>query len=245
MSSPIPPTYTGPPESSENQPLLEDPEGLTGRGIQREIDYRKGDAVAKYSAIVAVLVILITTWVVVLSNQPRALGWFALHPTLQTLALVFFTYGIVTLQPTADPRSKAAGLARHQIAIIVLAFPAIVLGTSFMIYNKISHGAPHFTSWHGIFGLVAVVWIVLQMLVGAGSLLAGPKGKVIYKYHRLSGYILFTWILITIHLAGAWSAWVVGNTAYATSVIVYTIAPIVLLVSVYSRLRTSKLNFTQ
>ena len=60
------------------------------------------------------------------------------------------TPGIVTLQPTADPQSKAAGLARHQIAIIVLAFPTIVLGTSFMIYNKVSHEAPHFTSWHGV-----------------------------------------------------------------------------------------------
>lgn len=58
--------------------------------------------------------------------------------------------GIVTLQPTSDPETKAAGLARHQIAIIVLGFPTIILGTSFMIYNKISHGAPHFTTWHSV-----------------------------------------------------------------------------------------------
>ncbi|KZP23675.1 hypothetical protein FIBSPDRAFT_858261 [Athelia psychrophila] len=240
----MPTTYSGPPESSEHERLLEDPETLTGRGIQRETDGRKGDTVAKSSAIVAVLVILVTTWAITLSNKPTALGWFALHPTLQTLALVFFTYGILTLQPTADPETKTEGLARHQIAIIVLGFPTIVLGTSFMIYNKVSHAAPHFTTWHSIFGLVAVVWIVLQMLVGAGSLLAGPKGKALYKYHRLSGYLLFPWLLVTVHLAGAWSAWMVGNTSYATSIIVYTVAPAVLVVAVYARMRTSKMNFT-
>lgn len=60
------------------------------------------------------------------------------------------TPGILTLQPTADPETKAEGLARHQIAIIVLGFPTIVLGTSFMIYNKVSHAAPHFTTWHSV-----------------------------------------------------------------------------------------------
>lgn len=48
----MPTTYSGPPESSEHEPLLEDPETLTGRGIQRETVGRKGDTIAKFSAIV-------------------------------------------------------------------------------------------------------------------------------------------------------------------------------------------------
>jgi len=38
-------------------------------------------------------VFLITTWAVILSNDPKSLGWFALHPPLQSLGLSLFTYG--------------------------------------------------------------------------------------------------------------------------------------------------------
>lgn len=58
--------------------------------------------------------------------------------------------GILTLQLTFRPQTKIAGLGRHQIAMLVLGFPTILFGGSFMFYNKISHGAPHFTSWHGV-----------------------------------------------------------------------------------------------
>jgi hypothetical protein len=54
---------------------------------------------------------------------------------------------------------------------------------------------------------------------------------------RLSGYILLPWLLITIHLAGAWSEWMVGHTTFATSLIAYTIAPTIVLISVYARMR--------
>lgn len=42
---------------------------------------------------------------------------------------------------------------------------------------------------------------------------------------------------LLVHTGGAWSDWVVGNTTYGTSVVVYTIAPIIVLVSVYARVR--------
>lgn len=61
-----------------------------------------------------------------------------------------FHPGILTLQPASQPQTKEAALARHQIAMLYLGFPAIVLGTFSMIYTKYSHGAPHFTSWHGV-----------------------------------------------------------------------------------------------
>lgn len=44
-------------------------------------------------------VLLFTTWVTILRNDPKTLGWFALHPTLQTLALSFFTYGTQSAIP--------------------------------------------------------------------------------------------------------------------------------------------------
>jgi hypothetical protein len=207
-------------------------------------EVRKGDTLAKTAAVTSILVLLITTWVVVLSNNPKALGWFSFHPPLQSLALCLFTFGILTLQPTSQPQTKKAGLARHQVFMICLAFPAILLGTTAMIYTKYSHGAPHFTTWHSKFGLVSIIWITLQVSIGAGSVWfggaifgGGEKAKTVYKYHRLSGYVLFSWLLVTAHLGGAWSTWVVDHTAFVTSLVAYTIAPVIVLVSVYSRVR--------
>lgn len=253
MSAPVPaspPPTTGPPDF-EYEPLLQEPEAEMGQEEQPlKSETREGDTPAKYAALISILVFLITTWVVILTNDPISLGWFPLHPLLQSLALSLFTYGILTLQPTSQPRTKAAGLARHQTAMIICGFPVIVLGTSAMIYNKYTHGAPHFTSWHGRFGLVAVIWLVLQIGVGAGTVWfggnicgGGAKAKAVYKYHRLSGYVLLPWLLITVHLAGAWSTWMVDHTTFATSLITYTIAPAIVLISVYARMRTSKMKF--
>jgi len=226
----------------ENEPLLADAHGEPGPDHIKP-EGRKGDRVEEFAAIIAVLIILTTTWVVVFTNNPKSLGWFAPHPVLQTLALLFFTYGIMTLQPTSQPRTKEHGLARHQVAMALLGFPSIALGSMFMIYNKTTHGSDHFTTWHAKFGLVAIIWIVLQAIVGAASAWTGtPAAKAVYKYHRLSGYLLFSWLLVTVHMGGAWSDWVVSNTTYGTSVVVYTVAPIIVLASVYARVRPSKMK---
>ncbi|KAF9228680.1 hypothetical protein BS17DRAFT_690953, partial [Gyrodon lividus] len=186
----------------------------------------------------------LVTWVVVLSNNPTSLGWFALHPILQTSAIASFAYGILTLQPTSLPHTKAAGLQRHQIAMIGIGYPLILVGTLIMIYIKYSHSAAHFTSWHGTFGIISVVWLSIQVLLGAGSVWfggalfgGGLKAKAVWKYHRLLGYILFPLVLFTAHLAGAWSAWVTANTDFFVRLLAYVIAPIVILAGVYSRVR--------
>lgn len=56
----------------------------------------------------------------------------------------------MTLQPTSQIRTKKHGLARHQVAMLLLGFPSIALGSIFMIYNKAIHGSDHFTTWHGV-----------------------------------------------------------------------------------------------
>jgi cytochrome b-561 domain containing protein 2 len=111
-------------------------------------------------------VLLLSTWSIILTNDPTSLAWFPFHPTLNSLAVLCFTYGaldsltlpslssysytgILTLQPTSQPKAKAAGLQRHQTAMLI-GLPSILLGTSAMVYHKGSHDAPHFTSWHGV-----------------------------------------------------------------------------------------------
>lgn len=211
---------------------------------------RKGDRTAEYAALAAVLVFVLVTWGTIFANDPKSLGWFAYHPILQSCAIASFTYGILTLQPTSQPATKAAGLQRHQIAMFGIGIPCILAGTAFMIYNKSLHSAPHFTSWHGTFGIITVVWLLTQALVGGASvwfggaaLGGGMKAKAVWKYHRLSGYIVFTMTLFTAYLAGSWSTWVTGHSNSLVRFVGYTVAPVVILLAVYTRIRPSKMKF--
>jgi len=58
--------------------------------------------------------------------------------------------GILTLQPTNQPRTKAAGLERHRIVIFTIGFPAITLGSLATVYNKYLHGYEHYKTWHAV-----------------------------------------------------------------------------------------------
>ena len=57
---------------------------------------------------------------------------------------------IMTLQPTSQPRTKAAGLARHQLAILALAVPIMVFGYTAIFVTKNMTRRRHFTTWHGV-----------------------------------------------------------------------------------------------
>ena len=58
--------------------------------------------------------------------------------------------GILTLQPTNHPKTKAAGLVRHQLAIFLAGIPLLVIGTWSIYHNKQLGARPHFVSWHGV-----------------------------------------------------------------------------------------------
>ncbi|KAH9946249.1 uncharacterized protein BXZ73DRAFT_95751 [Epithele typhae] len=195
-------------------------------------------------------VFFVSTWVITLTNNPTSLGLFFFHPLLQSLAISVFTYGILTLQPTSQAKTKAAGLTRHQLAMAAFGVPAIALGALAIIWNKNLHESPHFTTWHGTLGITSIVWLVAQVAVGGGSVWfggrlfgGGSKAKQFWKYHRLSGYVLFPLFLLTAHLGGAWSAWTTTHSSVVVRVLAYWISPIILLAAVLVRLRTSKMQF--
>lgn len=58
--------------------------------------------------------------------------------------------GILTLQPTAHAKTKAAGLQRHQRTMLALGVPCIALGTLAIEIQKFSRGHNHFATWHGV-----------------------------------------------------------------------------------------------
>ncbi|KLO17146.1 hypothetical protein SCHPADRAFT_183058 [Schizopora paradoxa] len=207
---------------------------------------RKGDG----AALVVTLVFLIGTWLVIFTNDPSSLGLFAGHPPLQTLAITCFAVGIMTLQPTSQPRTKVLGLVRHQVIMLGLGFPAILTGTILIWANKTIHESAHFTTWHATFGMIAVAWLVIQILLGGFSVWAGgkvfgggAKAKSVWKYHRLSGYLLFPLLLLTAAIGGGSSTWTSTHVSKGVRVLLYGIAPIVIFLGVWSRMRTSKMNF--
>lgn len=58
--------------------------------------------------------------------------------------------GILTLQPTSQPQTKRAGLARHQTAIFLIGLPCILLGSFAVVYTKELKGKEHATTWHAV-----------------------------------------------------------------------------------------------
>ena len=58
--------------------------------------------------------------------------------------------GILTLQSTNHPKTKAAGLVRHQLAVFLAGIPLLVIGTWSIYHNKQLGARPHFVSWHGV-----------------------------------------------------------------------------------------------
>ncbi|KAJ7197213.1 hypothetical protein GGX14DRAFT_526243 [Mycena pura] len=244
--------------NAEDYELLLPPEQAGERKVRQEdrlpSEARKGDSAAMYLALIGAAVFTTVTWVVVLVNHPLTAGWFALHPILQSFSLLLLTYGnapgILTLQPTSQPKTKAAGLVRHQYAIAFAAFPAIFAGTFAVMFNKYVHGAPHFVSWHAKFGIAAMAWIVVQVLIGGGSVWfggaafgGGAKAKALWKYHRLSGYVLYVFLMLTAHLGGYWSNWGNNHSPSSMRILAFAVALLACVSGVYMRIRPSKMKF--
>lgn len=82
---------------------------------------------------------------------------------------------------------------------------ALIAGLIIIEYNKFDHDAPaHFDSAHGRLGLITYIVFVLQAIVGftqyyTPSIYGGvDNAKAIWKYHRISGYVILPLSLATV-----------------------------------------------
>lgn len=132
------------------------------------------------------------TWALILSSNPLKLGYFAPHAPLNALSISAIALGISPVQPpTPPPGIRQARLGVHERVLAGIAVPAMVVGTSFMYYNKSVNSAPHITTWHAVFGMITLFWMLVQASIGALSVWrggevfgGGAKAKAVYKYHR-------------------------------------------------------------
>jgi len=211
-------------------------------------EHRAGDYTLEVITFAGLLLFLVTTWFLVFSHNPYQLGYFAFHPTLQSLSIALFTLGILQLQPTATPQSKALGLTRHQI-IQLTGFSTITVGVTFMFINKIVIHHHHFETWHGVFGLIAYIWLIVQSAFGGLSVWFGgkafgglAKAKATWKFHRASGYVLLVWLFVTAYLAGEWSDWANNVSGPVLRASAYVVAPLMVVIGVGGRTRLWKMK---
>ncbi|WWC63132.1 uncharacterized protein I303_105732 [Kwoniella dejecticola CBS 10117] len=218
-SAPLLPSTNVHPESEVSAQRSGTSESAPGPAGRLDMVPTTRDKVALTSIFVGLALVLGTSWYLVFSGDLKAMGWFAVHPPMQSLAITAFLLGITPLQPPGTNSSiKATRFKSHQNIMLGLALPILTIGSVAMVYNKYLHGAPHFTSWHGKLGLISICWILAQASIGAasvwfdGKLFGGKESaKRVYKYHRLSGYLLITLMLSTIYLAGIHSDWANGR----------------------------------
>ena len=116
------------------------------------------------------------------------------------------TQAILVLQPTHTKQQKESGTTVHAISNAI-GIDALIAGLVIIEYNKISHGGVHFESPHAILGLITYVFLIVQSLVGiaqyyTSSVFGGiSNAKKLYKYHRLSGYVILVLSLATVAAA--------------------------------------------
>ncbi|KAG8774278.1 hypothetical protein FRC12_002079 [Ceratobasidium sp. 428] len=242
--------------NTERQPLLPPPQTRHDSQVNEEAidsvlqrqEIRSRDSPLAAMVIVPLVVIVVYTWYIVFSSDLDKLGFFAAHPPLQTLAVLCFAMGILTLQPTLSSASKEAGRTRHQLYQLGLGVPFILFGSLAIIYHKQKMGWAHFTSWHSRVGLTTLILLVIQGAAGAASLwgkgaaVGGEeRGKSLWKWHRLSGYIVLPMLLLTIALGGSSTTWAKSNIPLPGKIVVYYIAPIVAAIGLWARVRIHKM----
>ena len=89
----------------------------------------------------------------------------------------------------------------------MIALGAFIAALVVIEMNKASHPETRFQSVHGKVGLVTYILLGLQFVVGVAQFytpsLFGSvdKAKSIYKYHRMSGYIILVLAVVTVCLA--------------------------------------------
>ncbi|EEH08641.1 conserved hypothetical protein [Histoplasma capsulatum G186AR] len=133
--------------------------------------------------------------------------FFSPHPLLNSAAILLTTQAILILQPTHTPSQKRSGTLTH-FGLLALANLCFISALVIIEINKAPHPEYRFHSVHGIMGLVTYILIFLQAAVGVAQyffpvIIFGSvdNGKKIYKYHRVSGYVVFVLELATVAAA--------------------------------------------
>ncbi|KAL9077964.1 MAG: hypothetical protein Q9157_003118 [Trypethelium eluteriae] len=163
---------------------------------------------------------------------------------LNSAAILLLTQGILVLQPTYTAQQKKQGTYVHA-TLNDLALAAAIAGLVVIEINKADHGG-HFESPHAILGLITYIAMALQAIVGitqyfVPQIYGGESNaKKLYKYHRMSGYVILILALATICAA--------TTTGFNLNVLhmqlwAIIVASVLTVVGVFARIKKQKLGF--
>lgn len=160
-------------------------------------------------------------------------------------AVLLYTQGILVLQPTSTAKQKSQGTQVH-FAINLVGTILLIAGLIVIEMNKASHPETRFQHPHGVLGLMTFILLAIQALVGFAqyympNLVFGSvdNAKRIYKFHRMSGYIILLMMLVTVADA--------TDTAFNKNVLHMQLWPIIvaailILAGVIPRIKRRKLG---
>ncbi|KAJ8258337.1 hypothetical protein COCON_G00173490 [Conger conger] len=137
-----------------------------------------------------------TVFVAALARPGSSL--FSWHPFLMTLAFSFLmTEAVLLFSPHSSPLQKAPhkSKARCHWALQCACAACAGLGLAAIVCNKQLNGKPHFTSWHGVAGLLTACGLGAQCLGGLPllypRLLKGWSLARLKRYHAASGLLAY------------------------------------------------------
>ncbi|KAK8086983.1 hypothetical protein PG994_001957 [Apiospora phragmitis] len=190
----------------------------------------------------AAILLVASVWAAVFLHQPIIL--FSGHPLAQSFGFLVLVQSILVLQPTQSVQQKQVGQKIHA-GLNLLAFATFIAGIVIIEVNKVKSGGPHFHSVHAYLGVIASIWIVVQYVVGftmfgVPALYGGEaNAKKIWKYHRMSGYLLLPFLMATIISATEtdYNKNVLGLKLWAMILIM-----VLMIVGIYPRVKKQKLG---
>lgn len=129
------------------------------------------------------------------------------------------TEAILLFSPQGSPIKKLPHKTKGRVHWILqsLTVSCAILGVAAIAYNKHLNGKPHFTSWHGLVGLLTVLVVVLQSVAAAPliyhSLAKGWSLAKLKRYHAASGLVTYLLgsVSLLLGLSSAWFTAAVGG----------------------------------
>ncbi|KAI8047390.1 eukaryotic cytochrome b561-domain-containing protein [Gilbertella persicaria] len=207
----------------------------------------KKDAYSKWS-ITTGLILFVSLILSVLVRIPFNI--FTFHPVFMTIFIVLATEGITLLQPTSTAEEKKSGLKYHAI-IQSASYLSAITGFSFIFYNKVISGKHHFESFHGKLGLFVFIFLAIQLIFGIAMAFlprhafgSVERGKSLWKYHRVSGYILLVLVWLTSQL-GVRADYMYNNLYSVHLLWLHWVAVFLVFAGIANRIRLKKWGIKQ
>jgi len=169
---------------------------------------------------------------------------FSAHPLLNSGGIFVLTQAILILQPTYTDTQKRQGTTSHFL-LVNFGLDLLVAGLVIIELNKFNHNGTHFESPHAILGLTTYILLAIQASVGftqyyVPRLYGGTeKAKALYKWHRLSGYVILTLLLATVAAATQTDF---NKTTLDIKLWAVLISAVLILIGVVPRIKKQKLG---